>query len=153
MEQDELEFLEKKEAKDRKLYYKLFQLMMFLCFIISYAVAWYRALKGHEFAFSPARFFISVGILLSISFITTYIAYLLDLRKVQQDIINKTKTIEQNHIINKVYFPAKDAYYFYLDSRIKLSIEVSHTDYLRMNVGDEVCIEYTTHSKQYLGYF
>jgi len=149
----ELEFLEQKESKDRKLYYKIFQFLMFLSFIISYAVAWIRALGGRAHAFSPLRFFISVGVLLSLSLIATFIVYCFDLRRVQKDIAGKTKTVEINHVMRKAYFPAKSAYYFYIDSKIKLSIEVSYEDFTRMAEGDEVCIEYTTHSKEYLGYF
>ena len=71
----------------------------------------------------------------------------------QQDIKAATKTIEINHIVRKLHLSAKNAYYFYTDSKVKLSIEVSAADYDQMNEGDEISIEYTTHSKQYLGYF
>ena len=56
-------------------------------------------------------------------------------------------------MVRKLHMAGRDAWYFYLDSRVKLSIEVSQDDYYNIDEGDEVCIEYTTHSKQYLGYF
>ena len=88
-----------------------------------------------------------------LSLVTTYIAYRTYPRKTQLDIQEKTKTIEKIHIVKKVHIATRDTYHFYIDSKIKLSIEVSHEDYLLLNVGDEVSIEYTTHSREYLGYF
>jgi hypothetical protein len=126
---------------------------MFLSFIIPFAAAWYRAYDGAPNAFSPAKFFAGAGVLLFISSFSTYVTYRVNLRKIQLDIRHKTKTIETSHITRKLYIGTKNSYHFYLDSKVKLSIEVSDSDYERMNEGDEVSIEYTTHSKQYLGYF
>lgn len=153
LEAEELAFLEKKESKDRNLYFRVFQLLMFLSFIIPFAGAWYRAADGMENAFSPVRFFSAAGTLLFLSSLSTYLTYRVNLRRVQLDIVDKTKTIEVSHVTRKTYFPAREEYFFYIDSSVKMSIEVSSEDYTRMKEGDEVCIEYTTHSKQYLGYF
>ncbi len=153
LEADELAFLEQKEQKDRKVYYKVFQKLMVCCFIFPFVGAWYRAYDGAPNAFSYAKFFVSAGILLFICLLAIYLTYKMDLYKVQKDIAGKTKTIEKNHVTNKVYFPSKSAYYVYLDSLVKLSIEVSEEDYFRIRKGDEISIEYTTHSKHYLGYF
>lgn len=149
----ELGFLVRKEHKERSQYYKVFRLLMFLSFIIPFAGAWYRAYDGAPNAFSPLRFFLSVGVLLSISSFSTYVTYRVNLYKVQLDIRDRTKTIETNHITRKLFITAKNTYHFYIDSKIKLSIEVSANDYERMKVGDEVSIEYATHSGLYLGYF
>jgi hypothetical protein len=149
----ELSFLENKESKERSQYYKTFRLLMILCFIIPFAGAWYRATDGAPNAFSKTKFFFTAGILLSISSFATYTTYRINLRKVQLDIRDKTKTIEISHVVRKLHMASRDAWYFYLDSRVKLSIEVSQDDYYNINEGDEVCIEYTSHSKQYLGYF
>ncbi len=153
LEAEELEFLERKEAKDRRQYYWVFQLLMIMCFLIPFAGAWYRAADGMPNAFSPIRYFFTTGVLLFISCTSVYATYRINLRRVQLDISHKTKTIEISHVMSKVYFPSKSAYYFYIDSKFKLSIEVSYEDYVRLGEGDEVCIEYTTYSKQYLGYF
>ena len=150
---EELVFLVRKEQRERKQYYKVYQLLMFLSFIIPFAGAWYRATDGAPNAFSQVKFFITAGILLSICTFSTYFVYRINLRKVQLDIKYRTKTIEISHITRKLYIATKNACYFYIDSRVKLSIEVSVADYERLNEGDEVAIEYTTHSKQYLGYF
>ena len=153
LNEGELAFLERKESKERNQYYKVFQLLMLLSFVIPFAGAWYRAYDGAPNAFSATKFFVTAGVLLSISTVSTYITYRINLRKVQLDIADRTKTIEISHIIRKLHIAAKNAYYFYIDSNVKLSIEVSYDDYTRMSAGDEVCIEYTTHSMQYLGYF
>jgi hypothetical protein len=153
LEKSELEFLEKKESTERSQYYKVYRLLMFLSFIIPFAGAWYRAADGMPDAFSKTKFFFTAGLLLSISSFATYITYRVNLRKIQMDIKDKTKTIEISHVNRKLYLDIKDAYYLYIDSKVKLSIEVSPNDYNEMDEGDEVCIEYATHSKQYLGYF
>jgi len=150
---DELKFLIDKEQKDRKQYFRVFDLLMLFCFIIPFAGAWYRAYDGAPNAFSPFRYFFSVGVLLSISMFSTYVTYRINLRKIQLDINDGTKTIETNRITRKVYVRTKNTCYFYIDSKITMSIEVSVNDFERMNEGDEVSIEYATHSGLYLGYF
>lgn len=126
---------------------------MIMCFVIPFAGAWYRAADGAPNAFSKTKFFFAAGILLSICSFATYVTYRVNLRKLQLDLRDRTKTIEISHVTRKLHVAAKNAWYFYIDSRIKLSIEVSYEDYNRIDEGDEVCIEYTTHSRQYLGYF
>jgi len=153
LDAEELKFLERKASKDRSNYFKVFQLLMLLSFIIPFAGAWYRAYDGAPNAFSLFKFFSAAGVLLTLSSVSTYIAYRTYLGKMHLDIKDKTKTIEKNHIMKKMYVGSRDTYHFYIDSAVKLSIEVSHADYLLMNVGDEVSIEYTTHAKEYLGYF
>ena len=153
METKQIVLPEKKESKERSQYYKVYQLLMFLSFIIPFAGAWYRAADNMPNAFSKSKFFFTAGILLSISTFATYLTYRINLRKVQLDIRDKTKTIEVSHITRKLYVAANDTWHFYIDSLVKMSIEVSSADYDRMDEGDEVCIEYTTHAKEYLGYF
>jgi hypothetical protein len=149
----ELDFLKRKEARERRQYYRAFRLLMFLSFIIPFSGAWYRAYDGAPNAFSIIRFFVSAAILLFMSVTGTYISYRIHLHKIQSDIKYKTKTIETSHITRKQYMPQNNTYYFYINSPNKLSIEVSQKDFHRMKDGDEVNIEYTTHAKMYLGYF
>ena len=153
LESSELSFLVRKEQKERSQYYKVYNLLTIFSFIIPFAGAWYRAFDGAPNAFSPLRYFLAVGVLFSLTTFSTYVSYRFNLNKVQLDIRDRTKTIETNHITRKLYLAAKQTYYFYIDSSIKLSIEVSAADYERMKEGDEVSIEYATHSKLYLGYF
>lgn len=149
----ELDFLKQKEAKDRVLYYKIYKILMTISFVIPFATSWVRAIEGQEAAFSIFRYFLNTAMLLIIFSITIYFTYRYNLRRVQRDIREGTKTVEVNRIKRKAFFPSSDTYYFYIDSKIKLSIEVSSADYARLDEGDEVCIEYSTHSRHYIGYF
>ena len=153
LDNSELSFLVRKEQKDRKQYYRVFDLLMVLSFIIPFAGAWYKAYDGAPNAFSAFRYFLSVGGLLFVFSLSIYVTYRINLYKVQLDIRDRIKTIETNHITRKVSIAANNTCYFYIDSKVKLSIEVSVTDYERMKEGDEVSIEYATHSGLYLGYF
>lgn len=153
LEQEELAFLLKKERKDRRHFYKAARAIMIICFIVPFIFAWFNAIEGEPNAFSPVRYFLGVGFLLGFSGLTGYISYYYYLRKIQSDIRHHTKTIERAHILRKQFMPQNNAYYFYLDSPNKLSIEVTEGDFRRLNQGDEVNIEYTTYSKMYLGYF
>ena len=150
---DELAFLERRESKDRSQYYKVFQILMLFSFVFPFIGAWYRATDNAPNAFSPARFFLSATILLFISSVAVYVPYRAHLRKIQRDIREGTKTIEVAHIMRKLQMNAKKTCHFYIDSKIKLSIEVSYDDFARLDEGDDVSIEYTTHSRLYLGYF
>jgi hypothetical protein len=153
LDKEELSFLRRKEEKERKQFYKIFRVFMVLSFICPFLVAWFRAIEGVENPFSIARYFLGVIFLLCFSGVGIYRAYYYNLRKVQHDIKNGTKTIERTYITRKQYMPLNHTYFFYLSSPNKLSIEVDEYDYRRLDKGDEVSIEYTTVSKLYLGYF
>jgi hypothetical protein len=153
LEAEELLFLEEKAAKDRSIYFKVFRVMMIFSFILPFIGAWYRALGGAENAFSPTRFFAGVIALVALSSGAVYMSYRRYAYKVELDIRDKTKIIEKSHIMKKVEVRSNGTYHFYIDSAIKLSIEVSQGDFMLMHVGDEVSIEYTAHSMEYLGYF
>jgi hypothetical protein len=92
-------------------------------------------------------------VLLGIISFATYSSYKLYHRKIQQDIADKTKTVETSCITKKVINASNNAYYFYTTSRVKISMEVSEEYYYSLKEGDEVSIEYTTHAQHYLGYF
>jgi hypothetical protein len=49
--------------------------------------------------------------------------------------------------------PQTNSCFFYLDSPVKLSVEVSPQYFERLSAGDELNIEYATYSKAYFGYF
>jgi hypothetical protein len=153
LEFDELIFLERKESVERRQYYRVYQLLMLFSFIIPFIGSWYRVTENSPSAFSFFKFFVSSGILVFISTFATYASYYVYHRKMQLDIKYRTKTIETNRITRKLHISTKSTYHFYIDSAIKLSIEVAYGDYMRLKEGDEVSIEYTTHSQLYLGYF
>ena len=153
LSEGELSFLLRKEQKERRVYYKVFRILMIVSFVAPYIGAWYRVAEGAPNAFSYPRFFVAAGILLSISSFSTWLTYRYNLRKLQLDILHRTKTIDTIHITRKIHVLQNSTYYFYIDSATKLSIEVSSTDFERLSEGDEVSIEYTTYSREYLGYF
>lgn len=153
LEQDELDFLLRKEHRDRTLFYRTLTVLMVICFIIPFGFTWVRALHGVKAAFSYGYYFGLTGLLLTISGVSAYISYRVYLWRVQRDIRFHTKTIERTHITRKLFVPHNGTYHFYLDSPTRLSIEVKEKDYHLFNDGDEVNIEYSTYSKQYLGYF
>ena len=153
LNEGEIAFLKGKERNDRKQYYRVFTILMIASFVLAFAGAWYRAIDGDEAAFSYSKFFISVTALLFLSVGGVYTAYRVNLRKVQQDIKELTKTIEVTHITRKQYMPRNDLYFFYLSSKTLLNIEVTFDQYHLFNTGDEVNIEYATHSKLILGFF
>lgn len=151
--QDELVFLKRKEAKERKQIYKVARVFMVMCFICPFAVAWVRAALGDEHAFSYFNYFLGVGFLLCFSAFGVFFSYYRTLYKVAQDIKHGTKTIERAYITRKQYMPTNNAFYCYISSTIKLSIEVEENDFRRLAVGDEICISYSSYSLFYLGYF
>lgn len=150
---DELVFLRRKEAKERKQLYSVMSVFMVMCFICPFATAWVKAAFGDERAFSYFNYFLGVGFLLCFSGFCILFSYYRTLHKVVQDIKHGTKTIERTYITRKQYMPAGNAFYFYISSAIKLSIEVEEVDFRRLKEGDELSITYTSYSNFYLGYF
>lgn len=153
MQVDELAFLVRKEARERKQFYKVTRVLMVLCFVCPYVVAWFRAFSGVEDPFAYGSYFAGVGVLLTLAGLSLYIVYSRSLRRVQRDIRQGQKVIERTHIARKQYMRQNNAYYFYLDSPTRLSIEVQEADFHRLEQGDEVNIEYARWSKVYFGYF
>jgi hypothetical protein len=98
-------------------------------------------------------FFTSAGTFLLLSLVALWSTYRLYLRKVKDDIAAGTKIIEKARITRKQYMPRNNTFFFYINSAIRICIEVNEEVYRNRKIGDEVCIEYTTHSKLYLGYF
>jgi len=150
---DELQFLQVMELKDRKMYYKVYNILMVMSFVIPFIGSWYRAVDGTPNAFSKLHFFLTAGVLLAISTAGIYVSYHIFLRKIQADIKHKTKTIDTCVILRKQYMPQNNAYYFFINSTDKLSIEVPPELFHSMVVGDELSLEFTTHARLYLGFF
>lgn len=99
------------------------------------------------------NYFIGMVILLFLVAVCSTYYYFRTLWKLQRDIKRNLKSIEQTTIDRKQYIKLNDSCFFYLNSAIKLSIEVSKEDFERFNEGDEINIEYSTFSKVYFGYF
>lgn len=149
----EVSFLVNKESRERRQYFAVYRVLMAMSFVVPFITSWYRAYEGAPNAFSYVKFFFTAGVLLSIFTAATYASYRYYHRNLQLDLRERTKTIETNFITKKIFVATKNTYHFYLDSRTKLSIEVTPEYFTAMKEGDEVSMEYTTHSKLYLGYF
>src|SRR3954469_10119597 len=111
LEPDELAFLQKKERKERKLYYTVIKWVMMLCFLCPFVVAWFHAVDGAEDPFSYKSYFVGVVFLLCFTGTSTYIVYHYSLRKIQSDIRHRTKTIERAHIVRKQFMPHNNTYH------------------------------------------
>lgn len=153
LDSEELDFLVEKEQKDKGQFYLIMRIIMTISVLLPFLFAWYRAFEGEHDPFSITYYFIGLGITASLAALVGYLVYKKGLYKIQADIKERTKTVESTHITRKQFMPAKEAYYFFIDSPTKLSIEVSKRDFERMQKGDELNIEYSTHSKYYFGYF
>jgi hypothetical protein len=153
MNEDERAFLKRKETRDRRQFYRSLQLLLLICFALPFAMAWGKAIAGVPNPFSYAHYFAGVGILGSLTGIGAFIAYRNNLHRIHMDLRKGTKTIERAMITRKRFMPQTNSCFFFLDSPTKLSIEVSPQYFERLNVGDEVNIEYSTYGKAYFGYF
>ena len=149
----ERQFVMRRARHEGRQLYKVGRVLMMLCFIIPFLLAWLWALDGAPDPFSPKRYFLGVGLLGTLSGGGVYLAYRRVLHPLRTDLRLGTKTVERAHLTRKVYMLQNNTHYFYLDSPTKLSIEASPEDYNRYDAGDEVNIEYMTYSKIYLGYY
>jgi hypothetical protein len=150
---EERAFLKRKEQRDRRQFYRSVQLLLLICFVLPFAMAWGKAIAGMPNPFSYTNYFAGVGILGSLAGIGAVISYRNGLHRLHLDLRKGTKTIERAIITRKRFMPQTNTCYFFLDSPTKLSIEVSQQHYDGLKVGDEVNIEYSTYGKAYFGYF
>ena len=150
---EERAFLKGKETRDRRQFVRAIQMLLVICFVLPFAMAWGKAIAGVPNPFSYLNYFAGVAILGSLSGVACYIAYRTGLYRIHLDLQKNTKTIERANITRKRFMPQTNTCYFFLDSPTKLSIEVSQQHFDSLNVGDEVNIEYSTYGKAYFGYF
>ena len=102
---DELRFLVEKDGKETRNFYKAISIFMVICFIIPFAIAWYKAIDGEEYAFSYTSYFLGVGYLLAFLGVGAWFAYRRTLYKIKKDIHHRSKTVERTHITRKQYMP------------------------------------------------
>lgn len=150
---DERAFLMRREARERRQLYKALRILMPICFALPFAMAWGEAIVGKPNPFSFAGYFTGVAVLLFLTFGGATLAYRSSLYLLHQDLRHNTKTIERVTITQKRFMPQTNGCFFYLDSPVKLSVEVSAQYFARLTEGDELNIEYATYSKAYFGYF
>jgi hypothetical protein len=150
---DERAFLKRKETRDRRQFYRVLRILLPICFALPFAMAWGKAIAGLPNPFSYASYFIGVSVLLFLTLGGAAVAYRSNLYLLHQDLRHNTKTVERATITSKRFMPHTNTCFFYLDSAVKLSVEVSEQYFKMLSAGDELNIEYATHSKAYFGYF
>jgi hypothetical protein len=153
LDTSEMAFLNRQLAQGKKMFIAFYAKFIIILFSLSFVVSFYRAASGIDNAFSPLWYFRFTGALLLLSAGLCYIVFLLFHRKLSLDIKQGTKTIERCVIERKQYMRRVNKYYFYLNSRHCLSIEVNQHDFNTMNPGDELSIQYSTHCGIFFGYY
>lgn len=153
MTDEELQFLIRKDEKETVLFYRVVRVLMVICFVIPFIVAWVRAAKGDEKPFEYGYYFLGVLFLMTFLGVVLFAAYKNVMEKLKLDIKRKIKIVERTKIVRKQFVRQNNTFFFYLDSPNKLSIEVAERDYRMFNDGDELNIEYSKYSKFYFGYF
>lgn len=158
MNDSELAFLKKKAGKESRVYQKILKIMLLGAVVFSFAGAWENIqnegrLLGTETVFSWENYFITLLILSVIFFLTLRISRNSELAQIHKDLRQKTKIIERVIIKRKTFLPHNNTFHFYLNSVIKLSIEVDENDFAHLSEGDEISIEYSKNAWIYFGYF
>ena len=163
MNKEELLFIKKKLQKEQALMFRTMRNLSFLCFIIPTIVAILFFTNEQKIPdqyaeelpepFTMYTYLYSVLSLLTLLFLGGFISYIKSIKTLKKDVELKTKVIEPVLIIRKKFMDINNSYYFYLRSRLKLSIEVTEQVYHQYEEGDEINIEYSRFGKEYFGYF
>lgn len=155
---DELDFLVRKVAKQERTLKRILWIMMGGAIVFAFGGAWENKKKEpmmppFETVFSWQNYFITLGLLLIIFTLILRLLRHSELQKLKKDIRQKKKIIERVLIQKKTFLPHNNTFHFYLDSLSKISIQVSEDDFMQMDEGDEICIEYSQNAEVYFGYF
>lgn len=153
LQEEERAFLLRKETQDRRQFFKVLQVVLVLCFILPFGMAWGEAIAGRPNPFSFKLYFIGVAALMGLTIGAAFVSYRSNLYLLHRDLRANTKTIERTTISRKYVMQPTQKRYFYINSKTRLSMEVSEEDFDNFEVGDEVNIEYASYSKSYFGYF
>ena len=164
MREEELAFLKKKKERQQSLFSRAVRTLTVLCIIIPILVGIImESLKDPvpnpyvsqtEIADIPRYYyFIGMAALLALVGLGSYLSYVRTLKKLVLDLKERTKMVEKTEIVRKQFMALTQTYHFYIQSPVRLSIEVSAPDFEKYQVGDEINIEYSSHALEYFGYF
>lgn len=166
--EDERQFLLKKLNQERPHFFKVLKTINLICLLF---VALITFLMLVMYWIKPAATTIikednplTIGNILAISFWTYFsitvlinvafgLRYRITIRKLKSDIESNEKIIEQTKILNKRFMPQNQAYYFYIESPNRYTIQVDENTYRMLEIGDELNLEYSEKSKIDFGYF
>lgn len=163
LEEEELAFLKRKKDRQQSLFSRAIRTLTVLCIVIPMlAGIIMESLKDPDPQYAiPAEtadvpryyYFIGMGALLILVGLGSYLSYVRTLKKLVLDLKEQTKMVEKTEIVRKQFMALTGTYHFYIQSPVRLSIEVNPDDYDRYQVGDEINIEYSSHALEYFGYF
>lgn len=153
LQDDELQFLCKKLQTDARLYLRTLQVVLLFFVSIPALTAMIYFFRYQDKAIMWHSWFLTQSIAACLFLLIVSLSYWLFLRPLRADIHQQTKTIELCLILEKKYIPTTKQYFFTLNSIARNSIEVSEVDFARLNVNDEINIEYAPQTKTYFGYF
>jgi hypothetical protein len=164
MKAPEIEYLRDHYRKSLALFYKTMRSLAVICFLIP-TVVWLfyglfnskeeeaKALLEQDIRpYTVWYYLASVLFLFCLIGIGAYFGYLKPMQQQKRDIREGMKIIERARIIRKQAIAGR-SFYLFLDSAIKLNIEVGEKDFNLYHEGDEVNIEYSRYARFYLGYF
>lgn len=154
----ELDFLERKAGKQNRVYGLLQKWMLAGSLLISFAGGWKNIRSEHPpyetiTVFSWENYLITVLCLVVLFLLSIWFSRNSELSKIRKDLRQKVKVVERVMIERKTFLPHNNTFHFYLNSREKLSIQVEEADFMLLQEGDEINIEYSKNAKVYFGYF
>lgn len=166
--EDERQFLLKKLHRERPNFLNVLKTINLICLIfiafitiLMLVIYWVKPEEttiikednpltlGKIFAISFWTYF-SVATLINLAF---WLRYRNTIGRIKSDIDSNEKIIEQTKILNKRFMPQNQAYYFYIDSPNRYTIQVDENTYRMLEIGDELNLEYSEKSKIDFGYF
>ena len=153
LEQAEIIFVLRRYQKASKDYMRVMNLILLSSGILPFVIAFMFLLYSADIDLVVQVFIFLLISLLAFFILVAVIFYFQQIYNKYRDAMAKTKTIESCVIIEKKAVPINLTYHFFIDSRVKYSIEVSEEEFDHYQPGDEINIEYTTFDKEYLAHF
>lgn len=154
---DEYEFIARRYRSESKIYMRTMNVLLVLGtlspVVFCIGVLFFSK-EGTVDASALYRMYF-VGLIAMMLFVglIAYVSYREKLLAYHKDKVHRQKVVEYTNIRQKKYMKLNDTYHFYLTTPNKYTIEISPTDFVKYQLGDEISIEYAQYSKEYFGYF
>ncbi|GAA4455731.1 hypothetical protein [Rurimicrobium arvi] len=154
----ELAFLQKKAGKQVRTYRLLVRILLIGAVCISFAGGW-KNVRSDKWPFNTVtvfsweNYFITLLILCVLFLFAVRFSRRTELSKIIKDMKQRVKVVERVMIEKKTFLPHNNTFHFYLNSATRLSIQVEEQDFMILNEGDEINIEYSRNAGVYFGYF
>lgn len=155
-EEDEILFIKNKYERDSKTYLQAMNVLLVISVMAPTFFIIMQVLVYKKSFYDVHLITVFIVVFLAILLLVAVVAVILYLQKIYPlylDTKHKNKIIEPCLILRKKAILENSSFHFFLDSKIKLSIEVLEHDYSKYEIGDEINIEYAQYSKEYFDYF